>query len=460
MKVIKRLFRWTLSLAVVAGVAVAVLAWQGMLPVARGRTRDGASNKASPKVAPKPSAAISVTVAPVTGRAVRREVRIVGTLHGMEEIEVASKVDGRVAQILHDVGDVVHPGDLLLEVDQTDLRLAVNEAKRSLELELSRIGMSAIPDERIDVNTLPGVARARLLEKNARNKFERSQALLKRQALSQEDLEQSETDYEVAQANTRQAVLDAEWSVASIRQRDALLETARQKLRDAMVFAPTPTLTDERVAERVVHASVSPKRTSPAEEFVVAARNISEGEMVNDSPATTLFKLVMDRTLKLKANVPERHVSDVRIGQLVEVAVEAWPEESFPGTVARINPTVDRENRTFEIEVRIPNDDRRLRAGSFAKAAVLTREQPDSPTVPEEAIVKFAGVVKVFVVRDGTAQSVPVETGQRIEVDEDGRRGHWQEIAGSLEPGDQVVTSGHSQLADGTSVRVRGGERE
>jgi RND family efflux transporter MFP subunit len=163
----------------------------------------------------------------------------------------------------------------------------------------------------------------------------------------------------------------------------------------------------------------------------------------------------MDRPLKLKANVPERYVSEIGIGQRVEVEVEAYAGEIFAGTVARVNPTVDRENRTFEIEVRIPNEDRRLRAGSFAKSAILTREEASVPTIPEEALVRFAGVTKVFVVDGQEVRSVSVEPGLRLTIEEDGRRQFWQELVGGPELGSAVVTTGHSQLADGTPVRIR-----
>ena len=451
----KRILRWLLTLSVLVGGGVAFLAWQGLLPVARGRTPEKPA-------APEPVATktrrvdpIAVTVAQVTGRTVQRKVQVVGTLHGTEEIVVASKVDGRILQILHDVGDVVHPGEVLLEVEPTDLQLAVLEATRSLELELARIGLHEVPDRDFDVSALPSVARARLLEKNARNKFDRSQSLSKRQAVSREDLEQTETDYEVAQANTRQAQLDAESIVASIRQREALLATAKQKLDDATVVVPTPSIA-HKSENRVVLASTGRRRKSvPDVEYVVAARLVSEGEMVHDSPSTNLFRLVIDRPLKLKANVPERYVSEIAIGQRVEIEVEAYPGDSFAGTVARVNPTVDRENRTFEIEVQIPNDDRRLRAGSFAKAAVLTREESDVPTIPEEALVRFAGVVKVFAIQADKAQSVAIEPGMRLVVEDGSRKQHWQEVTGDLPIGTEIVTTGHSQLADGTPVRIR-----
>lgn len=451
----KRIVRWLVTLTILVGGGVAFLAWQGMLPIARGRTPEKSGAAEADKAKPRRVDPIAVTVAEVTGRTVQRKVQVVGTLHGTEEIVVAAKVDGRVLQVLHDVGDVVHPGEVLLEIDPTDLQLAVSEATRSMELELTRIGLHDVPARDFDVGALPSVSRARLLEKNARNKFERSQSLYKRQSVSREDLEQTETDYEVAQANTRQAVLDAESIVATIRQREAFLATAQQKLRDAKVIVPTPSIAQSS-GSKVVLASTGSRRKSVTDvEYVVAARMVSEGEMVHDSPSTDLFRLVMDRPLKLKANVPERYVSEIAIGQPVEIDVESYPGEVFAGVVARVNPTVDRENRTFEIEVRIPNDDRRLRAGSFAKAAVLTREESNVPTIPEEALVRFAGVVKVFVVDGDKAQSVTVDPGMRLLVDENQRKKYWQEVAGELPLGTMIVTSGHSQLADGTPVRIR-----
>jgi multidrug efflux pump subunit AcrA (membrane-fusion protein) len=74
--------------------------------------------------------------------------------------------------------------------------------------------------------------------------------------------------------------------------------------------------------------------------------------------------------------------------------------------------------------------------------------------VPEEAVNRFAGVVKVFVIADGRARAVPVRTGEVIEVE--GRR--WVEVSGGLRPGERVAVSGHVQLADGTKVAVRESE--
>jgi multidrug efflux pump subunit AcrA (membrane-fusion protein) len=128
--------------------------------------------------------------------------------------------------------------------------------------------------------------------------------------------------------------------------------------------------------------------------------------------------------------------------------------------VARVNPTVDRANRSFQIEVQVPNEDRKLRPGSFAKASVRTREDPQARTIPEVALVTFAGVTKVFVVADGKAKSVKVKPGVRLEVKNDGRVENWVEVPDDLPPGAEVVTSGQTQLAEGTPVRVREQRRE
>src|SRR5262249_36483139 len=155
-----------------------------------------------------------------------------------------------------------------------------------------------------------------------------------------------------------------------------LLDTARQKLRETRVLVP-----DLSVARRPPAGAGS---TAPVVEDVVAERLVAEGEMVTLFPQVLLFRLVMDQPLQLNATVPERYVDEARPGQPVEVTVEAHPRDVFAGLVCRVNPTVDRTNRTFKVEVLVPNEGRRLRAGGFAKASVRTRVDSATPTVPEE----------------------------------------------------------------------------
>jgi multidrug efflux pump subunit AcrA (membrane-fusion protein) len=140
----------------------------------------------------------------------------------------------------------------------------------------------------------------------------------------------------------------------------------------------------------------------------------------------------------------------------VDLAVESLPGRTIGGRVARVNPTVDTANRTFEVEVWVPNRERLLKSGSFATASILLGADDGAVTVPEEAIVRYAGVTKLFTVVDDKAVVVPVELGSRLDIPGPGGSVHrWVEVSGSLAVGTPVVTTGHSQLSDGASVRVR-----
>lgn len=383
---------------------------------------------------------IAVSTGPVAPRPVRRVVTVVGSLFGRDELAIAPKVDGRVVKVHHDIGDVVRPGDILLELDPTDYALAVAEARRELDLALARIGMTKLPSGAFDVSGLPSVVRTVAQEKNAAERRDRLRQARVSGAASADETDKAEADSKVAAAEARQAVIDAQAALAAARQRAATLDTAEQKLKDTRI--------------------VVPGQPGSAAEYVVTARAATEGEIVYSSAGsnTSLFRLVIDRTLKLQAAVPERHRGEIRLGQDVSLEVEAHPGIKFSGQVARVNPAIDRASRTFTVEVHVPNGDRRLGPGSFARAEVLVRVDPAAPTVPQEAVVSFAGVTKVFAVRDGKAAEVRVRPGVTIEVTGPSGPRLWTEVEGDLRPGEAVAVTGHDQLADGTPVRARGVE--
>jgi len=212
-----------------------------------------------------------------------------------------------------------------------------------------------------------------------------------------------------------------------------MLQTARQRLKDTKIYAPAPT--------------TNMGGTGKVPQYVVAERMVSEGEAVQSKPPTKLLRLVIDDPLKLVANVPERYQGDVKVGLDVEIAVEAYRDKLFAGKVSRVNPSVDRGSRTFKVEVLVENSAHLLKPGNFAKAAIIARQDDSAVTVPQESLVSFAGVNKVFVVRENKSFAVEVEPGQRGDT--------WVEVSGDFPPGSQIVTSGQTKLADGTAVRVR-----
>lgn len=449
--------KWVVRLLILAAVMAAVGYATGVVP---GRPKGNAPADSGKDAAGQPKARenkpVAVTVEPATARPVQRKVQVVGTMIGREEITVTAKADGRIVRINYDLGDDVKPGDVLLEVDDTDYKLAVAEAERNLELELSKLGLKDLPTTTFDVSMLPAVVKTVALERSAASRFERAKKLLSERSTSEEAYNLAEADYKVAVATYQQAVLDARSTLAAIGQKKAVLDTARQKLADTKVLVPV--ISAQPIP--VVGPGGKPIVLPPVSRFSVSRRMVSEGEMLRVSPTTSMsvFKLVVDDYLKLGATVPERHLDEVKVGQEVDIEVEAHRGRVFKGLVVRMNPTVDPANRTFQIVIGVANPDRKLRAGSFAKAAVSTRVDPAAVTVPEEALVSFAGVTKVFVVDGGSAREVHVTPGVRLEIGAGGRTAGWVEVTGDLKPGAAVVTSGQSQLSEGKPVRVRDGK--
>lgn len=456
----KRIKNWLITL-VVCGGGVAAAAFAGVLPM--GKSKEAATKEAATSATAEPAAksqeAIAVTVASATPRTVERRVRIVGTLAGFEEIEISPLVDGPIRRVLHDVGDVVAPGEPLVEIDDSDFRLAVQEMGRALELELARLGLQSVPDAAFDIGTLPAVIRARLVEQNAAQTFERYKSLIDRNAITKDDFEKHELNYDVAKLDTKQRLIEAEQSLASVRHRQAILETAQKRLADIRVVTPAAVLAAGSAAPQIALVSAAvedPSSVRSTFSYTVAERFVSEGEIVRANPPTKLFRLVVESPLKLQAAVPERFGGQLKVGQTVDLAVESWPGRKIVGLVVRVSPTVDTASRTFQVEIAVRNEDRSIKPGSFATASILIGTDNQAVTVPEESIVRFAGVTKLFAVSGDTANSIPVEVGTRLEVPTAGGSAkRWVEVVGRLPPATRVVTSGHAQLADGTKVRVR-----
>ena len=394
---------------------------------------------------------VAVTVAPLTVRPIQRSVSIVGSFFGYDEVTVTAKVQGTVVKIHHDVGDAVAPGEPLVELDRTDYELAVSEGHRALELDLARLGIDIPPhgidvdqaeqsirQGKIDIDKLPTVLRAKEQEANAASRMDRAKRMREQNIMTQEEYDTRLTEYQVALNSRAQTMIEVRAVKVGVLYRLAMLKTAEQRLRDALVVVPTPTRR-EGMPEKI--------------EYVVSQRKVTEGEMVKDSPGSSaqVFKLVMDTVLKLQVTVPERYIGQVLKGQKVEIHVEAYTDQTFTGEVRWVNPTVDRTSRTFLVEVRVPNPDRRLKAGGFAKAEVLTHVDPEGWIVPSEAILSFAGSTKILVARDGRAHAIPIVRG----VEGAG----WVELVRSGSPGlaraDMVITSGLQQLADGSPIVVR-----
>ena len=385
---------------------------------------------------PQARTAIMVTAEPVTLRSVPRIVEGVGTLHGYEEVVISAKVDGNIARVHYEVGDRMVPGDCLVEIDPKDFELAVQQAESNLSVELAKLDLQTLPDADFEISRVPTVMLAQAQVENSLSTLERVRNLAERRIATASELDDAQCNHRVAQADRANQVALANAALATIRLRRAALKISEQELADAKMLVP-----DQHRKIPGLEAGVS---------YVMTSRSVAEGNFVRRGDE--ICRLTIDRTLKLRVPVPERYSEQIAKGQTAEVQTAAFADP-FSGEVTLINPMVDPETRTFEVEIQIANERGRLKPGSFAKARVHISEAAGTCTVPLSALVTFAGVTKVFLAEDGLARSVAVVPGQQTR--------DWVEVTGAnLTPEDLVITSGQSHLADESRISLRTGAVE
>lgn len=386
-----------------------------------------------------PPRPVTVTVADVVSRPIERTVDVVGNLKGWEEVTVGAKKVGRVARVRHDIGDRVKPGETLVEFETIDADLAIDQAEKQLLAELAKIGIilkavaSQPPNvDEVDIMKLPAVVQMQVSLDRARTNLAREKSLMTKGAGMKQDLQNTEADVRSAEAALDNAVLTARSTVVAALAAKVGLDVRKQTRVDLEIHAPTP--------------SRPPSGLSTPVSYAVAKRSVSEGQMIKEGEA--VFELVVENPLRLWLNVPERFAAEVKPGQEVRIEVGSYPSESFAGKLTRINPSIDPASRTFQVEAAVPNDDGKLRPGGFAKARIVTDREANATVVPLDAVIRFAGVTKLFLIGDdGKAHAVAVETGKEGP--------GWVEILARLPEKARVITTGQGLLAEGTPVVVR-----
>jgi membrane fusion protein (multidrug efflux system) len=177
----------------------------------------------------------------------------------------------------------------------------------------------------------------------------------------------------------------------------------------------------------------------------VTSRAVTAGEVVERGD--TLYTIVQDDPLKFRTPIPERFAGFLKVGQDVRVSVDAHPGRTFNGQITRINPTSESANRSILIEALVPNPEGLLKPGFFAKGDLVYDRHGEAIAVPERALTTFAGVTKLFIVKDGKAEERVVRTGAELP---DGRR----EIADGVAQGEQVAISNLEKLEQGMPVTI------
>ncbi len=163
--------------------------------------------------------------------------------------------------------------------------------------------------------------------------------------------------------------------------------------------------------------------------------------MTAGAPVLTIVRI---HPLRLRVEIPERDSHDLRVGQGVRVTVEGDPE-TYSGRLVRLSPAFQELSRTLVIEAEVDNRHSKLKPGSFAKAEIETNSQTMAVMVPASAVVTFAGIQKVYLVKDGSAMERNIQVGRS--------EGDLVEITDGLKAGEKVVTV-PGNLVVGQQVKV------
>lgn len=330
-----------------------------------------------------------------------------------QEIDVHAKVAGYLKVIYVDVGDRVKAGQLLAVLEIPELR-----------------------DE---------VAQDEATVRRSREEINRAKA----------DLERAESAHEIAHlASTRLAgVLKSRPNL--VAQQDLDDAAGRDRMAEAQVATAKAGLA--AAEEQLAVATAAASKTKTLFEYaritapfagVVTHRYADTGAMIqagtsSQTQAMPVVRLSQDDRLRLTIAVPESAVARVRVGEPVEVRVEAVGR-TFPGTVARSAARVNPETRTMDTEVDVPNRDLTLVPGMYAYASLALERANGVVAVPIQALDRGEDKTTVLTVRDGTVErrevKLGLESADRVEI-----------VAG-LEPDALVVVGNRNQLRPGARV--------
>lgn len=210
------------------------------------------------------------------------------------------------------------------------------------------------------------------------------------------------------------------------------LDEARAALRTAEAEV---TLAQQRLSDTDIRAPF---------DGVVGLKQLSVGRYVE--PGDELVALERIDPLYLDFRLSERWLAKLVPGDTVAVSVDALPGETFIGTITALDPKVDVNGRAVQLRATVPNADRSLRPGLFARVAIELDERPNAVLVPEAAVVLQEAGAIVYRIAEGRALLTPVTTGVR--------RNGQVEIVKGLAAGDTVVVNGHVRLRDQAQVEI------
>lgn len=359
-----------------------------------------------------------VKTTPVIRDTVETIIEINGRLFSELETIVSSEVDGVVEKTAKEMGDITHEKEILVKIKDVEYEIKYRQAHFDYMQTLTKLSVdtSSVNVDTVNLENISSVKKARANYDNLKASFWRIAELRKNELTSKQLQDDTESKLKAAEADLQFAREEAKTQVLSLQAKNAALDLSKKKLDDTRVVSPYTGIIQKRL--------------------------VSVGEFVKIG--TPLYSVIKNNPIKFSGGIPESYISDIAVGMTVEVKVDAV-KGTFSGKVIRISPSSTPENHSVDIEVEIANPDFILKPGYFAEAKIILNVNPAGILIPIEALYIFAGVEKVFVVKDDKAFEKKVKLGRRY-VDR-------VEIKNGLIGDENIAISNVSKLYDGVKVK-------
>lgn len=382
--------------------------------------------------------AAQVLATPAEVRTLNETVEVTGSTAPVFQATLAAKVAGRVATVHVQIGDRVSKGALVLTLDDGEWAAAEAQARAALANAEARLVQSRARTPITNAGVSAAIKSAKALRDHTKVSLDRAKSLFDQGYVPQASLDMAEREYAVADAQYRQALADAGQRTVQAEE-VAALTAAVQQAAATLQYAQ-----EQRRLTRL---------TAPFD-GVITARKVDPGAMATAGmPLVT----IMDTShLWVDVMVPERFLSQIHPGAVVNLSLDAEQGKPRTGVVTLINPAADPGSLAFQVRIRLDNPGGALKPGLFARVEFVTASHQKATAVPKDAILTVNGTPHVFTLqtKPGPDAQSPVQIAHLQEVTTGLTANGFTEITNGVKPGDQVLILWPPTLNDGDPVKI------
>ena len=380
-----------------------------------------------------------------------------GNLASDAQTDVAPAVGGKITAVNFDIGSYVQKGSALIQLDDRDARIRLEQTQAQVKQAESNVRQAEAQVEAARANVRQTQARLGLTEgstfdietfsqvRSTKAQLDLAERELGRaeRLLETGDIARTIYDQRKSQRDQFRAQLDEARSTAAVAV--AAIRTAQTQIGNTLAAVNTASSAADAARTQVASAQKAIADTTvyaPISGYV-SERNADVGEFVATSGK--IATIVRTSVLRMRIDVPEQSIGQVKNGQGISLQTSAFPDRSFSGIVTRIAPNLNATSRTLIVEAEVENSEGLLKPGQFATVRITQSTPKPTVMIPVAAVKADGETNKVFIVKDGRAEERIVKTGVL--------ENNLIEIQQGVQENESVAVSNVGQLYDGVQVR-------